>query len=405
MSDFKERVEALVAEIPKGRVMTYGQIAALAGNARAARIVGGIAHFGNPDLPWQRVVNKSGGLANGYPGGKSGHKQVLEAEGIAVDENYRVDVERLLWRPKQQDSKNPSSILQPPTSKLPLVVIVGPTASGKSALAIELAKKFGGEIIAADSWTVRREVNIGTAKPSQEEQSQVKHHLLDIVNPCDDFTAAVFKDLALEAIEDIGSRGKLPIMVGGTGLYVDGVLFDYGFLPEGDREARQELNALSLKELLRRIESKGLDTDGIDTQNKRRLIRLLETGGAKPTRHDIRSNTLILGVKLPHEMLRKRITARVDAMIEAGLEPEVRELSKKYGWECEALKGIGYQEWREYFCDNQSLADTKMRIVKDTLQLAKRQNTWFKRNKSIHWIHDPSSGVDIVTTFLNKTPA
>lgn len=98
--DFRQRVEALVAQIPKGRVMTYGQLAALAGNARAARIVGGIAHFGNPGLPWQRVVNKQGGLASGYPGGRSGHKQVLEAEGVAVSADFKVDVHKLLWRPE-----------------------------------------------------------------------------------------------------------------------------------------------------------------------------------------------------------------------------------------------------------------------------------------------------------------
>jgi methylated-DNA-protein-cysteine methyltransferase related protein len=101
-SNFRKEVEALVAQIPRGKVMTYGQLAALCGNARAARIVGGIAHFGNPDLPWQRVVNKSGGLASGYPGGRSGHKQVLEAEGMNVSEDYRVDVEHLLWWPPQQ---------------------------------------------------------------------------------------------------------------------------------------------------------------------------------------------------------------------------------------------------------------------------------------------------------------
>src|SRR6202042_1033995 len=98
-ADFRRRVEALVAQIPQGRVMTYGQLAALCGNARAARIVGGIAHFGDPDLPWQRVVNKSGGLASGYPGGRAGHKQVLEAEGVKVSEDYKVEVEKLLWWP------------------------------------------------------------------------------------------------------------------------------------------------------------------------------------------------------------------------------------------------------------------------------------------------------------------
>lgn len=99
---FRERVEAIVAQIPRGRVMTYGQLAALAGSAYAARIVGGIAHFGNPDLPWQRVVNKQGGLAAGYPGGRQGHKQVLEAEGVAVSDDYKVDIEELLWWPPQK---------------------------------------------------------------------------------------------------------------------------------------------------------------------------------------------------------------------------------------------------------------------------------------------------------------
>jgi methylated-DNA-protein-cysteine methyltransferase-like protein len=102
-ADFRERVEALVAQIPRGRVMTYGQIAALTGNARAARIVGGIAHFGDPDLPWQRVVNKSGGLASGYPGGRAGHKQVLEGEGVAVSEDYKVNVGELLWWPPGEE--------------------------------------------------------------------------------------------------------------------------------------------------------------------------------------------------------------------------------------------------------------------------------------------------------------
>ena len=101
-ADFRQRVEAIVAQIPKGRVMTYGQLAALCGNARAARIVGGIAHFGDPELPWQRVVNKSGGLASGYPGGRSGHKQVLEGEGVAVGDDFKVDIGRLIWQP---DSK------------------------------------------------------------------------------------------------------------------------------------------------------------------------------------------------------------------------------------------------------------------------------------------------------------
>ncbi len=116
----------------------------------------------------------------------------------------------------------------------PLLVIVGETASGKTGLSLEIAGAFNGEIICSDSWTVRREVNIGTAKPTTEEKSRAPHHLLDVVGPDEDFTASVFKDLAVEAIDDISRRGRLPIMVGGTGLYIDSVLYDYGFLDEGD---------------------------------------------------------------------------------------------------------------------------------------------------------------------------
>jgi tRNA dimethylallyltransferase len=287
----------------------------------------------------------------------------------------------------------------------PLLVIVGETASGKSALALELAKKFDGELICADSWTVRREVNIGTAKPTAIEQADVPHHLLDVAGPDEDFTAAVFKRLALAAIDDISSRGKLPIMVGGTGLYIDGVLYDYGFLAEGDRIARRELNALTISELLGRIEKEGIALDGVDMRNKRRLIRLLETGGARPTSGKLRPNSLMVGLQVDRPELKGNIEARTEHMITAGLEREVRQLVEKYGWDCEALKGVGYKEWREYFDGSATLAETQQRIIKNTLDLAKRQRTWFKRNKSIQWISTPVNlpkVVDLVTTFLNN---
>jgi tRNA dimethylallyltransferase len=271
----------------------------------------------------------------------------------------------------------------------PLVVIVGETASGKSALGLQLAQKFNGEIICADSWTVRREVNIGTAKPSAEDQALVPHHLLDVVGPCEDFTAAVFKDLALQAIEDITSRGKLPIMVGGTGLYIDGVIFDYGFLDQGDREARKTYDHMSNEQLIELIQNEGINLGDVDTRNKRRLIRLLETKGAVPTRHELRKNTLVLGLKTDREVLKNRIEKRVDAMIEAGLEDEVQQLAQRYGWDCEALKGVGYAQWKDYFSGSQDLAETRQKIIKATQDLAKRQRTWFKRNKSIHWLDTP----------------
>lgn len=245
-------------------------------------------------------------------------------------------------------------------SKVPkLVVIVGETASGKSALALELARRLGGEIICADSTTVRKGVDIGSAKPTPEERLTVPHHMLDLANPDVPFTAAQFKQLAVEAIDAIAGRGKLPIMVGGSGLYVDGVIYDYTFFGKGEAVDRDEL----------------------------------------------RANTLVLGLKTEREILKARIVERVDEQLAAGLEKEVRGLAERYGWSCEALKAVGYAQWREYFEGTDTLDDTRRKIIKATLDLAKRQRTWFKRNKSIQWVYTPvnlSQVVESVTTFLNS---
>jgi tRNA dimethylallyltransferase len=285
----------------------------------------------------------------------------------------------------------------------PLVVIVGETASGKTGLAIELARRFKGEIICADSWTVRKHVDIGTAKPTAEERGLVPHHLLDVVEPDEDFTAAVFKRLANQAVDDIAGRGKLPVMVGGTGLYVDSVLYDYDFLPAGDRAEREELNKLSIAKLLEKIEYSKLELGNVDTRNKRRLIRLIETKGGRPTQKPLRGNTFIIGLKTRREVIEQHIVKRIDDMLAAGLEDEVRDLAERYGWDCEALKGIGYAQWRDYFSGGQSLPETRQKIIKATFDFAKRQRTWFKRNKSIHWFTTPvnlEQIVDSVTTFL-----
>ena len=290
------------------------------------------------------------------------------------------------------------------TKNSPLLVIVGETASGKSALALELAKRLNGELICADSWTVRRKVNIGTAKPSLEDRALVPHHLLDVADPDEDFTAAVFKRLASRAIEAITSRGKLPILVGGTGLYIDGLIYDFGFLPGGDRQARVQLNALTAEQLIRKVSELGLELGSVDIRNKRRLIRLIETNGAQPTRKDLRPNTIILGLKVDRAELAKRVEERVANMLAIGLEGEVRDLVEEYGWGCEALKGVGYAQWQDYFLATQTLDETRAKIIKATLDLAKRQRTWFKRNKSIHWLTTPielTQVVDFVTTHLD----
>ena len=286
----------------------------------------------------------------------------------------------------------------------PLLVIVGETASGKTGLAIDLAKELNGEIICADSWTVRREVNIGTAKPKAEERATVPHHLLDIVGPEEAFTAAKFKDLANQSIEDITNRGKLPILVGGTGLYIDGLLYDYSFLTESNTAIREELNAMTTEDLIVMINGLDLDTSGIDMQNKRRLIRRIETNGQQPERKSIRENTVIFGIKTERNELKGRIEKRVDSMINDGLEQEVSALADQYGWDCEALKGVGYSQWKDYFLGSQTLSETRQKIVKATLDLAKRQRTWFKRNKSIHWLELPINRertVALITTSLD----
>jgi tRNA dimethylallyltransferase len=288
-----------------------------------------------------------------------------------------------------------------------MVVVVGETASGKSALAVELARQFDGELVCADSWTVYEGFNVGTAKPSAAERAAVRHHLLDVADPRQGFSAVEFQKLAKAAIEDITGRGKLPIMVGGTGLYIDSVLYEYEFLPAPAEVLRDELNVLTLEQLQTRAGEMRLDTTGIDMRNKRRIIRLIENEGVRPGRGEMRDNTLVLGLARDREHLRERVEARVDAMLAAGLEDEVKALADKYGWEAEPMKGIGYREWRPYFEPrpelHQDVALTRERIVAATMGLAKRQRTWFKRNPRIHWLegmNTTTEAVDLVTTLL-----
>jgi len=287
----------------------------------------------------------------------------------------------------------------------PLVVIVGETASGKSALALKLAEKFNGEILSADSWTVYKGFDVGTAKPSVEEQAKIPHHLLDVADPTEGFSAVLFQRLANKAIADIQGRGKLPILAGGTGLYIDSVVFGYSFLPPSDPALREELNAMTLEQVLARAVELGLDTTGIDLRNKRRVIRLIENNGVRPSKQQLRPDTYILGLSTPREDLRARVERRVDTMLAAGLEEEVQHLAEQYGWDAEPMKGIGYREWKEYFGGSQTLDQTRAKIIKATMDLAKRQRTWFKRNDSIHWLNNRdkyTEAVDYLTTVLNK---
>lgn len=285
----------------------------------------------------------------------------------------------------------------------PLLVIVGQTASGKSALALQLAQRFSGEIICADAWTTRRQFDIGSAKPSRLERKLVPHHMIDIIDPCDSFSAADFKEMASKKVQSISGKGRLPILVGGTGLYIDSILFNYSFRESGTPLARAKLNAMEIDQLVTLAVRRGISLEGTDASNKRRLVRLIETNGEEPSKTELREKTLILGLAVEAQDLRERVEARTRTMLKQGLEKEVKELSRKYGWNIEAMKGIGYHEWQELFAGSIGREEVESKIIKDTMALARKQRTWFKRNKSIHWLTTPvnmDKAVDLITTKL-----
>ncbi len=287
----------------------------------------------------------------------------------------------------------------------PLIVILGETATGKSDLAMKLAKLFNGEIIAADSTTIRKFANIGTSKPSLDDQQLIKHHLIDVVDPDQEFNVSIYKELALKSIIDIESRNKIPFLVGGSGLYIDAVIYNYKFTKYSEFKNRDYLNSLNNDQLLNIIESRSYDKQGIDLNNKRRLIRLIESDGKTPTKDSLRENTLTIGLKRTTEDLGEHILKRIDYMIKEGLIDEVKYLSDHYGWNIEILRAVGYKQWQLYFNKVNDLEMTKDLILKDSLNLAKKQRTWFKRNQAVNWFVQPINTdeiVDLVTTYLSN---
>ncbi len=289
-------------------------------------------------------------------------------------------------------------------SNAPLIVLLGPTASGKTALALELAEKFSGEIICADSRTVYRGTDIGTAKPTALERQRVPHHVLDVVDVSERFSAAEFKQQANAAIDDIHARGKIPFLVGGTGLYIDAVIFDYQFRDGFDQALRDELDQLSVEELQNMIVKKGLPLPE-NAKNKRYLIRTIETGGGAGARNSLRPNTLVLGVDVGTETLRERITLRVDEMIQAGFVDEYTSLLQNYSASDPGFNATGYKAFHAYMTGDILLDEAKRTFILNDIHLAKRQRTWFRRpiyQNSIHLVSNRSQVDDLVTTFLNK---
>ncbi len=287
--------------------------------------------------------------------------------------------------------------------KMPLVILTGPTAAGKTSLSIALAKKIGGEIISADSMQVYREMNIGTAKITPEEMDGVPHHLVDIMTPDEAFNVVEFQRRAKDAMGDIISRGKIPIIVGGTGFYIQALLYDIDFSRhEEEEEYRQELYELSqtkgkeyLHGLLREVDPEYAES--VHYNNVKKVIRALEyykETGEKLSAHNEEQQKKESPYRfayfvLNHErsILYDRINRRVDLMMEEGLEEEVRALvDKGYTKDLVSMQGLGYKEFFDYFEGQASLESVVDKIKMETRRFAKRQLTWFRREKEVIWI-------------------
>ena len=286
-----------------------------------------------------------------------------------------------------------------------IIGVVGPTAGGKSALALTLAEELGGEIISCDSMQVYRRMDVGTAKPTAEEQARVRHHLIDVIEPDADFSAADYVALATEAVEDCVSRGKLPILCGGTGLYLDALLRKNDFAPDtADEAVRAELAAFleahgvdALHEELRRVDPDS--AEAIHKNNVKRVLRALEiyrVSGLTKTELDRRSLTggmrydaTVVGLRYAdREVLRRRIDLRVDAMLRQGLVEETRRLDAEgvFDRSRTAAGAIGYKEILPYCRGEEPLEVGVERLKIATRQYAKRQMTWFSARPYVQWI-------------------
>ena len=285
----------------------------------------------------------------------------------------------------------------------PLIVLTGPTAVGKTALSISLAKAIGGEIISADSMQVYKYMDIGTAKIRPEEMEGIPHHLIDVLDPKVAFNVAMFKDMAKQAVEEIYSRGHIPIIVGGTGFYIQALLYDIDFSEEdSDQELRNELEALAnekgseyLHSLLQEVDPESADQ--IHHHNVKRVIRAIEyfrMHGEKISVHNERermkkSPYQFLYFVLTHDrqILYDRIEKRIDQMMEEGLLAEVDKLLKMgYDPELVSMQGLGYKEFVPYFKGECTLDESVYVLKRDTRHFAKRQLTWFRRECDVRWL-------------------
>ena len=273
----------------------------------------------------------------------------------------------------------------------PLVVIAGPTASGKTGLAISLAERFNGEIICADSRTIYRGMDVGTAKPTANDQARVPHWGVDLVEPGDRFAAADFKEYANTKIADIRNRQKIPFLVGGTGLYTDSVIFDFQFGVGPDEQIRYKLEQMNVEQLHYYCRKHNIKFPE-NSQNKRYIVRAIELGGSQLKRRATPvDNTIVVGIATSISTLHNRIQDRSEQIFENDVVEEAMILGKKYGWDSEAMTGNIYPIAREFLRGNISRTELVERFIASDRQLAKRQMTWLRRNEHLLWADLPSA--------------
>ena len=290
-----------------------------------------------------------------------------------------------------------------------VLVIAGPTASGKSGFAVECAKRFNGEIISGDSIQIYRGLDIGSAKIREDEKQGIVHHLIDIKDAGESYSVKEFQSLGRELIDDISERGKLPIVAGGTGLYIKALLYDYTFFDEEVKDnPYEELSNQEIYDILSVEDPDSLKK--IHVNNRKRLVRALNvlrkhgqgiSEIASNQEHKPLYDALIIGLNKDRSVLYNDINLRVDRMFDEGLENEVRSLvDKGISFDMQSMQGIGYREFRGYFEGAASLDETREMIKKDTRNFAKRQMTWFKNQMDIAWCDDGMKMMETIDDWL-----
>ncbi len=289
------------------------------------------------------------------------------------------------------------------SDKKPLIILTGPTAVGKTELSVMLAKEMNAEIISADSIQVYKYMDIGSAKITKEEMQGIKHYLVDELNPSEEFSIYKFKEMTLKYMDEIYSKGKIPIIAGGTGFYIQSVLYDINFSETDDEHIyRKELEAIAKEKGPEYLHNKLKEIDAVTAQkvhsnNVKRVIRALEyyndTGkllsehNEEQQKHDSPYNFKYFVLNDDRQLLYDRINKRVDKMFELGLVKEVKNLlDMGYGRNLVSMQGIGYKETVAYILGEMNLEDTIELIKKNTRHFAKRQLTWFRREKEVTWI-------------------